>query len=772
VRRVHVEPLAGLGAAVALLGGLAATTGLRAAALVIGLGCAVVGWALLESAMTEAGLSVLGPASRVTLVRATLATTLAALVVQSWLAGVPRPLFVGIALVALATDTIDGRIARRTGSVSAFGARFDMESDSFLILVLSGYVAPTAGWWVLAIGLARYALLVADRVWPWLRGATPPRAWAKVVAALQGITLAVAAADVLPLVWSRGLLAVALALLAESFGHQVWALRRQRHTYVATARTPSRIVDVCAVVVVWVALMLPTHPDRLSPRAFLGIPLELLAFAALALVLPPRVRRPVAVAGGLVLTVMVLLTTADLGFYEAFDRPVDPLSDPRYAGSGMGVLRDSVGTPVAVVVVVVAGLLLVGVVGVLVWAVLRTGRAVRSARRPSTAVLAGLALLWTVGAATGAQVDGGVPFAGAPGYRLVTAQVDQVRGDLRDRAMFRRELAHDPVAGTPGSRLLTGLRGKDVLLVFVESYGRTAVEGTWFAPQVDRTLGVVTRGLKGAGFAARSGWLTSPTFGGISWLAHSTMQTGLWIDSQERYDQVVQSNRFTLSDAFKRAGWRTVGDVPSNPSVWPEGSSFYHYDHLYNGSNVGYLGPRFSYAAMPDQYTFAAFDRNELQRSPRSPVMAEIDLVSSHTPWTPLPHLVPWRDLGDGSVFDGMQETHSSLASLFGGKTNTQADYARSVTYSLQSLLSFVRHAHDKKLVMVVLGDHQPATMVSGTGVSHDVPVSIVAHDPAVLRRIAGWGWSPGMQPSSTAPVATMDRFRNRFLTAYGPHHP
>ena len=73
-----------------------------------------------------------------------------------------------------------------------------MEVDAFLILVLSVYVARSVGPWVLAIGVARYAFVVAGWLLPWLREPLPPRYWRKVVAAIQGIVLTVAAADVLP----------------------------------------------------------------------------------------------------------------------------------------------------------------------------------------------------------------------------------------------------------------------------------------------------------------------------------------------------------------------------------------------------------------------------------------------------------------------------------------------------------------------------------------------------------------------------------------------
>src|SRR5205823_9682478 len=114
----------------------------------------------------------------------------------------------------------------------------------------------------------------------------------------------------------------------------------------------------------------------------------------------------------------------------------------------------------------------------------------------------------------------------------------------------------------------TGLRGKDVIVAFVESYGRVAVEGSAFSPQIDSVLDTGTSRLRAAGFSSRSAWMTSPTFGGISWLAHSTLQSGLWIDNQQRYNKLVASDRFTLSDAFKRAGWRTVGYLPANDHDW------------------------------------------------------------------------------------------------------------------------------------------------------------------------------------------------------------
>ena len=97
-----------------------------------------------------------------------------------------------------------------------------------------------------------------------------------------------------------------------------------------------------------------------------------------------------------------------------------------------------------------------------------------------------------------------------------------------------------------------------------------------------------------------------------------------------------------------------------------------------------------------------------------------------------------------------------------------RAAYGQSIEYSLNTLVSFVETYGDDDLVLVFLGDHQPAPIVTGEDASRDVPITIVARDPAVLDRISGWGWQGGLNPGPDAPVWPMDAFRDRFLTAYG----
>ncbi|GAA3436071.1 hypothetical protein [Kutzneria kofuensis] len=97
-----------------------------------------------------------------------------------------------------------------------------------------------------------------------------------------------------------------------------------------------------------------------------------------------------------------------------------------------------------------------------------------------------------------------------------------------------------------------------------------------------------------------------------------------------------------------------------------------------------------------------------------------------------------------------------------------QQAYGESIQYSLNTLISYLQNFGDDNTVMVFLGDHQPGTLVSGTDADHDVPISIVAKDPSVLNRVAGWGWTDGLKPSPHAPVWPMSSFRDRFLAAFG----
>ncbi|MET0417671.1 MAG: sulfatase, partial [Actinoplanes sp.] len=349
---------------------------------------------------------------------------------------------------------------------------------------------------------------------------------------------------------------------------------------------------------------------------------------------------------------------------------------------------------------------------------------------------------------------------------LAKTTARQIPAALRDQRQFLEAARNDPFRGTPPADLVAGLAGKDVIFGVVESYGRSVLEDPAMAAVLDPVLRAGEQKLAGAGYRAKSGMLTSSTFGGGSWLAHGTFQSGLWINSQQRYRQLTAGDRLTLTGAFQQAGWRTVGVEPGNTVHWPE-AAFYGYDTVYDSRNMGYRGPRFGWSRMPDQYTLAAFQRDEYAKK-RGPLMAELTLTSSHEPWTPVPSMIDWDAVGDGSVFASMAKGSEPRKRLWKDQAKTQLEYARSVAYSVDSLVSWAEKYGDENLVLIIFGDHQPIPLASGNGASHDVPITVVAQDPAVLDRIAGWGWQDGLKPGPEAPLWRMDEFRDRFFTAFG----
>jgi phosphatidylglycerophosphate synthase len=707
-----------------------------------------------------------GPADAITAVRAVLTVVLAVLVVRSFGHDVPVALVVSLASLALVTDAVDGQVARRTGTVTRFGARFDMETDAALLLVLSTYVARDVGVWVLAIGLARYVFLAAKVPLPWLRGQAPPRPWCKVVAALQGIVLLIAASGLLPEPIVVAALLVALALLVESFAHEAWDLWRVRQPH-RPQPWVTRLTGLLACLVVWAVLVAPDEVAAVSPAAFARIPLEGLVLVGLVLLLPPRPAVWLATGAGLALGVLTVLKLLDLGVSVAFARRFDPLGDPVYVGAGVSFLRDAMGTANAWTATVLAVGLMVAVLVLVPYAVLRATRLARGHRPVAGPVVLALSLVWVGCAVAGVRVAPGEPVAAATAVDLASTHVTEVRDRLRERAALAAQIADDDFADVPPSRLLQALRGKDVLLVFVESYGQVALEGLPTSSQLRDSVDADSRRLEAAGYRSRSAYLTSPTFGAMSWLAHSTLQSGLWIDNQGTYDLLLDRDRLTLSSAFGKAGWRSVGVIPADTEPWPEGQRFYRWEALHDLTNMDYQGPRFGYGRMPDQFALESFRQLELDPPGRGPVMAEIDLESSHNPWVPLPRMVDPDELGDGSIFDGMPEEGQQREDVWRDADLVKAAYVRSLQYSLDALTSFVERSKDDDLVLVVLGDHWPVTTVSGTTPGHDVPISVIANDPAVLRRIDAWGWQAGLRPQTGAPVWPMDAFRDRFLEAY-----
>jgi len=137
-----------------------------------------------------------------------------------WIAG---------ALVALALDGVDGALARRLGQVSAFGARFDMETDAATLmgLCLLVWASGQAGPWVLVSGLMRYIFIAAGWMWPALAAPLPPQKRRQVICVVQIAVLILAALPIMPSAFGTALCLAGLAVLGYSFARDTaWLVRR------------------------------------------------------------------------------------------------------------------------------------------------------------------------------------------------------------------------------------------------------------------------------------------------------------------------------------------------------------------------------------------------------------------------------------------------------------------------------------------------------------------------------------------------------------------
>ncbi|MFF3329722.1 CDP-alcohol phosphatidyltransferase [Streptomyces sp. NPDC002888] len=516
---------------------------------------------------------------------------------------------------------------------------------------------------------------------------------------------------------------------------------------------------------------MPNRAENFRLAEFTRLPVEGLLGAAVLVALPRRARVVTAVLGGIVLGALTVLNLADVGFNEYLGRGFNVILDWQLLDDAQSYLADTMGGTVALLAAVGVVALVLVLLALMALAVVRISTVLGRNTARSTRGLLVLSAAWMTCASLGIQVSG-VPLASEHTVTTAKDRVDRVRETIRDERAFAKEARADAFGGTPADQLVPDLRGKDIIFTFIESYGRSAIEDPIMAPGVDSTLASSTEALAKAGFHAKSGWLTSATYGGSSWLGHSTTLSGLWIDNQNRYRTVTAGDHLTLTKAFQKTGaWDTVGVMPGVQKGWPE-SKWYGLDKVYNAFQMGYKGPKFSWSTMPDQYALEAFQRLEHGKKRDKPLMSEIILTSSHQPWGPIPKMVGWDELGNGSVFEGIEKAGNKAADVIADSEKSKEEYGKSIQYSVTSLTQFMERYGTDDTVLVFLGDHQPIARVSGDHASRDVPISIVAKDPKVLDKIADWNWTDGLRPATDAPVWKMNLFRDRFLTAYGstPH--
>jgi hypothetical protein len=278
---------------------------------------------------------------------------------------------------------------------------------------------------------------------------------------------------------------------------------------------PARLV--VSVLIVFVIALAPGVVSSGSVLALIRVPLESVVALAILVVLPwPVLRRVVAAVVALIFLTTILSAALDRGFTVNVGEPFNIVTSWPELADAYGVLRDSTGTAGAIAILIL--LILVAVLtGLLVAAsFLYLARVMRSHYRAGLIGGSAITASWIVLALVGVQLLPGEPIAAADAVGTAESRTQQVSATEAEQATFDRASSTDPYAELPSSDLLTGLKGKDVVVVFVESYGQVAVQNTFFSKGVDTVLRKGNKELAADGYSERSAFLESSTFGGIS----------------------------------------------------------------------------------------------------------------------------------------------------------------------------------------------------------------------------------------------------------------
>lgn len=512
--------------------------------------------------------------------------------------------------------------------------------------------------------------------------------------------------------------------------------------------------------IAWTAFTLPDHPDAIDAAAFARLPLEWPLMMLLLLVVPRGLRRFVALVCGLLLLIILFLKLADIGTQAAFQRPFNPYLDVKMLSDGWNLMSGTVGRLVAFAGVAAA---LVGLI-LLLLLFLSAARWLSETARPARSwlvlVMAALAVFGGVALWAGTpRVDAKIPAYLNNRIALVVRSIEDMH--LFESALSKGEGPHS------GSGLFQRLKGMDFVLIFVESYGRSAIEDPRYSMITLPRLKSVDAEIAGAGLASASAWVTSPTVGGLSWLAHGTLLSGLWVDSQARYDRLMISQQPSLNRLFAEGGWKSIAVMPAITMDWPE-SVYYGYRQVLAAADLEYRGKPFNWVTMPDQYTLSAFERlgRKPAREAGENVMAEVALISSHAPWTPVARLIDWDAVGDGSIFSEQAERGDPPSVVWADPERVRRQYIQTIDYSLHTLGSYMaRFGEDT--VFVILGDHQPAALVTGPNASRAVPIHVVSADRELVARFEGEGFLSGMIPGAQTREWPMNEMRQVLIDLF-----
>ena len=338
-------------------------------------------------------------------------------------------------------------------------------------------------------------------------------------------------------------------------------------------------------------------------------------------------------------------------------------------------------------------------------------------------------------------------------FRQARLTVDALRGG--------RAVPASPPMNSDFSRI----QGADVILLFIESYGAVTFDRPEFAGGLVGARQTLHDAIRVTGRETVSAFVESPTFGGESWLAHISLMSGVEVRDPHTNAVLMTQHRETVANAFSRHGYRTIANMPGLWWDWPEGS-FYGFDEIYGALRLDYRGPQFGWFTLTDQFALARIDALEIAPQPRKPLFIFFPTVSTHAPFTPTPPYQPdWSRMFDERPYDAadLDRSFEELADWM----NLGPGYVKAVDYTLRNVAGYLRLRADRDLVMIVIGDHQPAAAVAGEGAPWDVPVHIIANRPELLASLRAEGFVDGLTPKRPV-LGKMHELLPVLLKAFG----
>lgn len=325
---------------------------------------------------------------------------------------------------------------------------------------------------------------------------------------------------------------------------------------------------------------------------------------------------------------------------------------------------------------------------------------------------------------------------------------------FRAKMMSRIEATKKRLEETSGD--LAKLDHQNVLLITVESYGETVISREDHARQMLPAYRQFEAELRPEGFFFASKLLESSTFGGFSWMAHTTIGTGVRTTDQAEHQFVHEQMPRTIVHAFRDAGYRTTAIQPATMRL-PKGPHTFPYDAKYYNWNFGYEGPAFSWAPMTDQFVMDFTRRNVIERQ-HGPHFIWYMLVSAHGPWNLQPtYIDDWSKIGTGRIYNDLRPVR--FPTSWTNLERAGRAYMRSILYDFRVLRKYIKEFVKDDTLLIIWGDHQPVAEVTKTTAEHGVVFHVVSRRKAFIDAFVRRGYTPGMTPERKPPYPGLETF-------------